>query len=665
MADASVVFNVIGKDAGVTDTLDKIKGTFKSTGAEGAAAMKVVDHEVEKLDGDIKDAKNSLQALAREFAKASTAAERLSISRSMKRQSTELRQLVSARDLLPKDEDTEQATNHTAKVVQKVFKSAAPAIGKDAGTDIMEQISQTFSKSGAAGATALIGIAVAAAPTIGSLIEAAILGGAGIGGVVGGVMVASKDSRVQSAWKSLATTGGDMLKSVAEPFVPVVLDAIRSIGGAIQVLRPIFATVFNSASGYLKPLVDGALGFAVQFAAGFSLAVKSAGPVIAVIANRLPAIGNAIGNLFATAAQHADGAAKAMGMLLDFATLAINVFAKGVDYLANIYDWVSKVGMALGGGELLKWLGLWDGVPAAITPATGATMGFKSATDQAAASAQKEASDITSLVSAMDGLRDANLSVFDATTKAKQAISDSSKEIKKNGDTLNANTAAGRANRDALSAQAKAANALIDANNKAGTSAGKATKDYNGQRAALIRSAEAAGMSTKAANKFADSVLHIPNSKTTNVKADTARAKAAIGNVGAALGRIPRTIIVRIIAKAVGVSAASAAIKLAGKLAGGGPMTAGLPYLVGEQGPELVVPDNPGTVITASKTRNMLAKGAPTAMTGGARMRNRYVSTRGHEGGARAITLELNGERSVVEFVRRLIRGANLIEGAI
>ncbi len=38
-------------------------------------------------------------------------------------------------------------------------------------------------------------------------------------------------------------------------------------------------------------------------------------------------------------------------------------------------------------------------------------------------------------------------------------------------------------------------------------------------------------------------------------------------------------------------------ILLGGKLAGGGDMTAGIPYLVGEQGPELVIPRNNGTVI--------------------------------------------------------------------
>lgn len=43
--------------------------------------------------------------------------------------------------------------------------------------------------------------------------------------------------------------------------------------------------------------------------------------------------------------------------------------------------------------------------------------------------------------------------------------------------------------------------------------------------------------------------------------------------------------------------------------AAGGPVAAGRPYVVGEQGPELVVPNQGGTVVPASQTRALLGKG--------------------------------------------------------
>jgi DNA-binding phage protein len=46
-----------------------------------------------------------------------------------------------------------------------------------------------------------------------------------------------------------------------------------------------------------------------------------------------------------------------------------------------------------------------------------------------------------------------------------------------------------------------------------------------------------------------------------------------------------------------------------GARAGGGPVMSGVPYLVGEQGPELVIPSSSGTVIPAGKTAAMLGGG--------------------------------------------------------
>ncbi len=57
-------------------------------------------------------------------------------------------------------------------------------------------------------------------------------------------------------------------------------------------------------------------------------------------------------------------------------------------------------------------------------------------------------------------------------------------------------------------------------------------------------------------------------------------------------------------------------IHLGGKLAGGGDMTAGVPYLVGEQGPELVVPRNNGTVIPNHSLSSMMGGQAQVVYNG-------------------------------------------------
>jgi hypothetical protein len=48
-----------------------------------------------------------------------------------------------------------------------------------------------------------------------------------------------------------------------------------------------------------------------------------------------------------------------------------------------------------------------------------------------------------------------------------------------------------------------------------------------------------------------------------------------------------------------------------GKRANGGPVTAGAPYLVGERGPELVVPTANAMVLDASRTERAMSGGSP------------------------------------------------------
>jgi phage-related minor tail protein len=50
----------------------------------------------------------------------------------------------------------------------------------------------------------------------------------------------------------------------------------------------------------------------------------------------------------------------------------------------------------------------------------------------------------------------------------------------------------------------------------------------------------------------------------------------------------------------------------------GGPVSAGQPYLVGERGPELVVPSGSGNVIPAGKTASMLGGTTVINITTGA-----------------------------------------------
>lgn len=81
-----------------------------------------------------------------------------------------------------------------------------------------------------------------------------------------------------------------------------------------------------------------------------------------------------------------------------------------------------------------------------------------------------------------------------------------------------------------------------------------------------------------------------------------------------------RALIVRAIAGSgifggAGAAAGAAAGSFSGPRAAGGPVTAGRAYLVGERGPELIVPRSSGTVIPANKTASMLGGNRGVSVT--------------------------------------------------
>jgi len=635
VTDTSVVFNVIGKESGVGAVLGRVKSLFRSTGSEAAAAMRVADREVEKLDHEINSAKDSLQVLAREFAKASSAAERLNISRQMKRESSNLSQLTKARNLLPDGEAEGQSFG------KKLVSGITTALG-----------------SGTPGMAMAIGpAALAAAPFIGATISAAVVGAAGIGGVIGGVTIAAKDQRVISAWKSLGDGAKRMFQDAATPFVPAVQRAIESAKGSIGTLEPTIRSVFKNSAGYLDPLVRGVLGMVENVATGFAKANAAAGPVIATISDHLPEIGERIGTLFETAAKHANSGADALNILFTTIEQGIGSLTKVVDLLATMYEWNRKIG---GDTGLRLVLGLFGDAPSKIDPATNSASKFQEATELIDKAAKDAETKLNALINAMDEFADSNLSVYEAETRATQATVDATKALKENGETHSRNSEKGRKNRDTIAALARAYNTTTTANDKANVSANKSNASYDRQRASFIKAAQAAGYTAKEANNLADKVLKIPKNRTVTIKGDVKNAKVGIDNVRAALGRIPRVVSIAMrITGTSSVSAAAAAVRKNEARAKGGPVQRDTPYLVGEEGPELVVPQTNGTVLTASMTRGVMGQQSSPAprSAGGGSILGR---------GSRVVRVIVDGQDPrLVALVRYLIRTTGLIENAI
>jgi hypothetical protein len=186
----------------------------------------------------------------------------------------------------------------------------------------------------------------------------------------------------------------------------------------------------------------------------------------------------------------------------------------------------------------------------------------------------------------------------EATISYAQSVDDAEASLKANGKTVDVHTAKGRGNRQSLLDLADSNKDLVDAMRANGTASDKLVVQNEAGRKKFIATATAMGMSKKEAEALATNLYKIPETRSTTVTANTAKANA---NVSTLLGNIKllpnyKTIQIRYTSTGVNLTTPSGVGR-----ATGGPVQAGRPYMVGERGPEMWVPSANGSIIPNHK----------------------------------------------------------------
>jgi len=293
---------------------------------------------------------------------------------------------------------------------------------------------------------------------------------------------------------------------------------------------------------------------------------------------------------------------------------------------------------------------------------------------------QKSATD--SLITSLFRLQNLALGLSGAQISFQAAIDAATASVKENGRTLDINTAKGRANKTALNNIAQAANQQTQAMIESGKGIGAAAKSAEGSRANFVRLARQMGLTKPQAEAMARQMIAIPNVSRTakltankkdleaklaaaqrelanknltkerraKLTADISNAKSGIATINGMLGRLPKskttvlTTINRIITERRNAITSRSPVARAEGRAVGGPVRKGMPYIVGERGPEWMIPDQNGTIIP---------NGGSTGRRDAAAM----------AGGMTTINVNVNGARDpratadeIVRSLRRYIR---------
>jgi hypothetical protein len=630
----------IGKVGTAADAAGRKTDQFgKTTVIAGKGAEGLGDSSTEaarklgKLDTEIDRVNQDLVLLAGQLADADDAAARLDISKGIRKSQAELRRLTGAKGIL------EALLPDPAPAV-KTFTARLGAGLAGSGASI------ATAAGGAVGPVVGGAIGAAAAPVLISALGAGIAGGAGLGVIgIGIAATVAKDKEIAAAGvaagkrftKGLQDAVGD---SMAGP-VKASLGILSEAGDR---LNKDLGRTFSELSGEVVPFTRKVVGAGEAITGSLLGAARESGPAVDALGDSVTLLGDGVSNFIDAVA---DGGPEAAANL----RLIAGATADVVTHTGNLLGFFNKLSNNPWlTGPLLPILRKHY---AETADASDDLKGANEAiiptwvTAAQAVNGQREA--LVGLSNELRAQADPVFALYNAQNKLRDAQKDAAEATRKHG----------KNSREAREATAVLATAAIDLQSKVGALG----KDFDGKLTPAMRSTlEAAGLTEAQIKgverefqsaKNAGEAYAKTYSATTKVYGASA-ARKQLYSVKDIADSIPRAIDIAMRITGVGnVSAAAAAIRK-NQRAAGGPVSRGVPYLVGEDGPEMIVPEAAGRVLSAASTRGAF-RGAITPGQQASAVRTATVPA------AQAVRVELVGPEEVRVWFRKMVRTMNII----
>lgn len=583
-AKAAVVATVALKAA--EDAAEDLGDALDDSADQGERSLGGLAGNIRKLDNEIAKAEISVRELASEFAKTGDA----KVLDQLKKQRRELSQFRRVRDLLPSEPE-----------VLSIGARIGVMLGKGIG-------------AGMPVASVGAGLAAGLVPFLSAALSAGVLGAAGTGGIVGGLMLASRDQRVAGAAELVGNRIMDKLASSsgAGGFVDAALDALDELEQELASLDGDISGILGASAANMEPLLDGVIGFVRELIPDLRTAMEQARPIFDSLARIGPELGDTLGNMLLDMAANAPAAAMALEQLFGILNMGVGAVSGFITSMTDLYELGAQFGLMGPEAAIRSWVSEMDPAAQRIRTVRKESGELTSELQRQGRAASDAAADLRSLHDIANEMANANLSAREAQVALRRAISDT-KEAREKGSKVTLDE------EEALDRLASAANRSTEALDAAGRTAAEAAKSAEKQRKAFIDAAVGMGYSRKAAAKLADEVLAIPQDVPISVRlrgADSAENRIAA--IKAALDRVDGTKTITIRTRAeipAGMSLRQLMNARGGTVmpmaAGGGIYPASNPPLVRfaepETGGELYVPRKG---ISRSRARGLLAEGA-------------------------------------------------------
>ena len=469
--------------------------------------------------------------------------------------------------------------------------AAGGAAGATAGKGFMSAFDGALSGTGVAKPViygTLILAAIAAAPTIGAVIGGAVAGGIGTIGVAGGIAMAAKDPEVKAAAKSFGQSISEEFFSGGDAFVRPTVQALAHLADVFRDLK--LGETFAKMAPHVTTIAVGIGNLAENTMPGLNKAFERMGPFADAAAEGFGDMGSALSQ-FMDDVTASEGTVEGLEVMFRIVNNTIVLLGKGVNWLSERFEDMNEVihGVVRGalvlsnlpGSPLAAFRGELERVDNEMTdlrtvtskvhtdfgPAEGALRSFGQAADLSA-------EQLGYFNKEMDKTYHGFLDLTSAQVDAEEALDNLEETLRENGPTMDINTEAGRENVRMLGDLARDAEEVRKKTLEQTGSVDEANTAYGKLRDKFKEMLTQLGYGPAAIEALTNKWLGLQDLPPIELMARLTVIYPS---------NVPKHIWD---SKLEGVARAE-----------GGPIEAGKPYLVGEEGPEWVVPSRNGYVI--------------------------------------------------------------------
>jgi hypothetical protein len=437
----------IDKLKGRTDALDSSTTSLDRSTDNLGDSFDDTSKDAFDLSAAIEDARKKSAALRAEFARTGEQ----SLLKDVRSEETLIRRLEKIAEQIKKDQGLSLTPVFPSSSGAASFGDLGPSLGRSMAPAII---------AGVTGGLAPL------LPGIGAMIAGTVAGAVGTGGVIGGVVMASKDERVRSAWKSFADDIAAEFFSGGGAFVQPVIDSLAILERGVEGMR--LGEAFEQVAPLVTTIARGFADFGTNIMPGLNEAFANMGPFADVAAKGIGDLGTSLGGFIRDLSQ-SQGAVQGLETTFMLLNGAVRLTGGGLEILSDIYggfvesaDIATRAaeGFALATGNT-TFVAMLDTMARKIEEIGtegDLTLGrikrgsndVESAIQGQVTSWEKLKEGIVDAAEAQSDFMDLAMSVPEAADAYEAAIDDLTQSLKDNGTTIDAGTEKGRANRDAF-----------------------------------------------------------------------------------------------------------------------------------------------------------------------------------------------------------------------